>query len=140
MPGWSPTTSAKPPRTCGGTGRASPPTWAIDTGLPASDLLTKEVVADLAEEEKMRIAAVAHAETKFAARALAAIGRPAIALSLAEARDALDGTRRARTDLAAGCGVYQHTDAGRAVAELTSAHVARTIAQQTAEDSQSAER
>ena len=113
------------------------PTWAIDTGLPASDLLTKEVVADLAEEEKMRIAAVAHAETKFAARALAAIGRPAIAPSLAEARDALDGTRRARTDLAAGCGVYRHTDAGRAVAELTSAHVARTIAQQTAEDSQS---
>jgi hypothetical protein len=112
------------------------PTWALDTGLPASDQLTKEAVADLAEGEKMRIAAVAHAETKVAARALSAIGPPEVAPSLAEARSALGRTQQARADLAAGGGVYQHTDAGRAVAELTSAHVARTIAQQAAENSE----
>jgi conjugative relaxase-like TrwC/TraI family protein len=113
------------------------PTWAIDTGLPASDELTKEVVDDLAEGEKMHVAAIAHAETKFAVRALSPIGPPQVAPSLGEARDALDRTQQAKADLAAGGGVYQHTDAGRAVAELASAHVARTIAQQTAEDSQS---
>jgi hypothetical protein len=112
------------------------PTWAIDTGLPASDQLTKEVVADLAEEEKMRIAAVAHAETKFAARALAVTGSPELAPSLAEARNARDRTQQAMADLAVGGGVYQHTDAGRAVAELASAHVARTVARQAAENSQ----
>jgi len=112
------------------------PTWAIDTGLAASDQLTKEAVADLAEEEKMRIAAVVHAETKIAVRALAAIGPPEVVPSLAEVRNALGRTQQARTDLAAGGGVYQHTDAGRAVAELTSAHVARTIAQQAVENSQ----
>ena len=112
------------------------PTWAIDTGLPASDQLTKEVVADLAEEEKMRIAAVAHAETKFAARALTATGPLEVAPSLAEARNALRRTEQAMADLAVGGGVYQHTDAGRAVAELASAHVARTVARQAAENSQ----
>jgi hypothetical protein len=112
------------------------PTWAIDTGLPASDQLTKEAVADLAEEEKMRIAAVAHAETKFAARALTATGPLEVAPSLAEARNALRRTEQARADLAAAGGDYQHTDAGRAVAELASAHVARTVAQQAAENSQ----
>jgi len=112
------------------------PTWAIDTGLPASDQLTKEVVADLAEGEKMHVAAVARAETKFAVRALAAIRPAEVAPSLAEARDALRRTQQARADLAAGGGVYEHTDAGRAVAELASAHVARTMAQQAAENSQ----
>jgi hypothetical protein len=113
------------------------PTWAIDTGLPASDQLTKEAVADLTEGEKMRIAAVAHAETRFAARALSAIRPPEVAASLPEARDALARAEQARADLTAGCGVYQHTDAGRAATELTAAQVARTTAQQTAVNSQS---
>jgi conjugative relaxase-like TrwC/TraI family protein len=112
------------------------PAWAIDTGLPASDQLTKEAVADLAEGEKMRIAAVAHAETKIAARVLTAAGPPGVAPSLAQARKSLARTQQARADLAAGGGVFLHTDAGRAVSELASAHVARTIAQQAAENSQ----
>jgi conjugative relaxase-like TrwC/TraI family protein len=112
------------------------PTWAIDTVLPASGHLTKEAVADLTEGDKMRMAAVAHAETKIAARALAAIGPPEVAPSLAEARDALHRTEQARADLAAGGGAYQHTDAGRAVAELTSAHVATRVAEHVAKNSQ----
>jgi hypothetical protein len=112
------------------------PTWAIHTGLPAFDQLTKEAVADLAEGEKMRIAAVAYAETKFAARALSAIGSPEIAPSLTEARNALDRTRQAKADLASGGGVYLHTDAGRAVAELASARVARTTAELAAANGQ----
>jgi hypothetical protein len=112
------------------------PTWAIDTGLPASGQLTREAVTDLAEGDKMRIAAVAHAETKIAARALAAIGLPAVAPSLAEARNSLRRTEQARADLAAGGGAYQLTDAGRAVAELTSAQVATSVAELAAENSQ----
>jgi conjugative relaxase-like TrwC/TraI family protein len=112
------------------------PTWAIDTALPASGQMTKEAVADLTEADKMRIAAVAHAETKIAARALAAIGLPEVAPSLAEARNALRQTEQARADLAAGGGVHQQTDAGRAVTELTSAQVAACIAQQAAENRQ----
>jgi hypothetical protein len=84
----------------------------------------------------MRIAAVAHAETKIAARALAAIGLPAVAPSLAEARNSLRRTEQARADLAAGGGAYQLTDAGRAVAELTSAQVATSVAELAAENSQ----
>jgi hypothetical protein len=112
------------------------PTWAIDTGLPASGQMTKEGVADLTEGDKMRIAAIVHAETEIAARALAATGPPVFAPSLAEARNAFGRTQQARADLAAGCGTYQQTTAGRAVAELTSAQVARSIAQQAAENSQ----
>ncbi|HXY43623.1 MAG TPA: hypothetical protein VEH29_05520, partial [Acidimicrobiales bacterium] len=113
------------------------PTWAIDTGLPASDQLTREAVADLGKEDKMRIAAVAHAETKFVAGALAAIRPPEVAPSLAEARNALARTQQARADLASGGGVYQHTDAGRAVAELASAQIARAVARLAAENSHS---
>ena len=43
------------------------PTWAIDTGLPDPDELTRDTVAGLAEEQKVRIAALAHAQTKITA-------------------------------------------------------------------------
>jgi hypothetical protein len=39
------------------------PTWAIDTGLPATADLTPETVAAMTPEEKARAVAIAHAET-----------------------------------------------------------------------------
>jgi hypothetical protein len=39
------------------------PTWAIDTGLPATGDLTQEAVAAMTEEERSRVGAIAFAET-----------------------------------------------------------------------------
>ena len=112
------------------------PTWAIDTGLPAADKLTPDSFASLADDQRVRVAAVAHAQTKITANALTRIGPSALVLALADAQAALQQAQQARADLATGSGVYQHTDAGRAVADLTSAQIALTAAQRTAEDSQ----
>ena len=111
------------------------PTWAIDTGLPAADKLTPDSFAGLADDQRVRVAAVAHAQTKITANALSRIGPSALVLALADAQAALQQAQQARADLATGSGVYQHTDAGRAVADLTSAQIALTAAQRTAEDS-----
>ena len=112
------------------------PTWAIDTGLPAPDELTREIVANLAGEQKVQIAAVAHAGTKIMADALAAIRQPDIGTSLADTHSALQQAQRARADLFAGSGAYRDTDAGRAVAELGLAQVERAAAERAAENSE----
>ena len=112
------------------------PTWAIDTGLPAADKLTSNSFASLADDQRVQVAAVAHAQTKITANALTRIGPSALVLAVADARAAQEHAQQARADLATGSGVYQHTDAGRAVADLTSAQIALTAAQRTAEDSQ----
>ena len=112
------------------------PTWAIDTGVPAPDELTREIVANLTGEQKAQIAAVAHAGTKIMANALTAIRQPEVGASLADARSDLQQTQRARADLVAGSGVYRDTDAGRAVAELRFAQLERAAAERTAENIQ----
>ena len=111
------------------------PTWAIDSGLPAADKLTPDSFAGLADDQRVRVAAVAHAQTEITANALSRIGPSALVLALSDAQAALQQAQQARADLATGSGVYQHTDAGRAVADLTSAQIALTVAQRTAEDS-----
>jgi hypothetical protein len=111
------------------------PTWAIDTGLPDPHHLTNDTLAGLAEDERIRMAALAHTRTVIAADALSRIGTSEVAPTLVDARIALEGAQRARDDLAAGSGAYQYTDAGRAVADLAHAKAAWTVAQRKAENS-----
>jgi conjugative relaxase-like TrwC/TraI family protein len=109
------------------------PTWAIDTGLPDHHKLTGDTVAGLAEEEKVHLAAMAHAQTKITAKAIARIEPADLAPALAEARAALRQTQQARADLDAGRGAYQHTDAGRAVIDLAQAQAVLPAARWRAE-------
>jgi hypothetical protein len=111
------------------------PSWAIDTGLPDAAQLTLDLVAGLAEDERARIAALAHAQTVITADALARIRAPEVASSLVDALNPLQRAQQKRVDLAAGSGVYRFTDAGRAVADLANARVARAAAQRKAESS-----
>jgi conjugative relaxase-like TrwC/TraI family protein len=94
------------------------PAWAIDTGLPDQKSLTSETVARLGEEERFRVAALVLAETRMTANAIGSIRAPDLAPALAEAREALRQAEQARSDLKSGWGIYQHTEAGRAVADL----------------------
>ena len=104
------------------------PTWAIDTGLPDHDKLTADTVAGLADEQKVRIAAIAHAQTKITAKAINRIEPTDLAPALGDARAALHEAQQARADLDTGLGVYEHTDAGRAVADLVQARAALSAA------------
>jgi hypothetical protein len=109
------------------------PTWAIDTGLPDHETLTAEGAADLAGEQKFRIAAVLHAQVKTTARAIARIEPADLGPALADARAALQQTRQGRADVATGLGIYRHTDAGQAVGDLVEARAARYSAAWRAE-------
>ena len=109
------------------------PTWAIDTGLPDHEKLTAESVAGMADEQKVRLAAIAHAQIKITARAIARIEPTHLAPALADARAALQQTQQARTDLDMGLGIYRHTDASQAVGELIQARAARYSAAWRAE-------
>jgi hypothetical protein len=102
------------------------PTWAIDTGLADHDRLTRDTLAGLAEEEKVHLAAIAHAQIKMTAKAITGIGPPESAPTLADVQATLRQAQRARAELDTGQGCYQHTDAGRAVADL--AHARATLA------------
>jgi conjugative relaxase-like TrwC/TraI family protein len=97
------------------------PTWAIDTGLPDPETIAGQTVADLAEEDRLRIAALALAETKLTANAIGRIQPADLAPAIAEERVALRQAEQARADLKSGWGLYQHTEAGRAVADLAEA-------------------
>jgi len=97
------------------------PTWAIDTGLPDQQSLTSETVTQLAEEERSRIAALVLAETRITANAIDSIRPADLAPALAEARAALRQVEQAGADLKSGWGIYQHTEAGRAVSDLADA-------------------
>jgi conjugative relaxase-like TrwC/TraI family protein len=109
------------------------PTWAIDTGLPDHEKLTAESVAGLADEQKVRVAAIAHAQVKNTARAIAKIQPADLVPALADARAALEQAQQARADLDIGLGIYRHTDAGQAVGDLVQARAARYSAAWRAE-------
>lgn len=109
------------------------PTWAVDTGLPDHDKLTADTVVDLVDEQKIRIAAIVHAQTKIAARAIARVEPAGLAPALADARAALEQAQQARADLDIGLGIYLHTDAGQAVGDLVQARAARYSAAWRAE-------
>jgi hypothetical protein len=109
------------------------PTWAIDTGLPDYDALTSEIIAGLRDEEKFRVAALAHAKTKISAKAVTKIEPADLAPALADARAALIHVQRARAELVAGSGAYHYSDAGRAVADLAEAKLALSSARYRAE-------
>jgi conjugative relaxase-like TrwC/TraI family protein len=97
------------------------PTWAIDTGLPDYDRLTRDTVAGLADEEKAHLAAIAHAQIKMTSKAISGVGSPESSPTVADARAALREAQRARAELDTGHGCYEHTDAGRAIADLARA-------------------
>ncbi len=109
------------------------PTWAIDTGLPDHEELSADAVAGLAEEEKLHLAAIVHAQTKVAAKAIARIEPSDLAPAVAEAQAALHKAHQARAELDTGRGVYEHTEAGRAVGDLVQARAARYSAAWRAE-------
>jgi hypothetical protein len=109
------------------------PTWAIDTGLPDYDALTSEVIAGLRDEEKFRVAALAHARTKMSAKAATRVDPAGLAAALADARAALIHAEGARADLVTGSDAYCDSDAGRAVAELAEAKLALSSARYRAE-------
>jgi hypothetical protein len=96
-------------------------TWAIDTGLPDQKSLTGTTVARTTEEERFRLAALVLAERMMTANAIASIRPADLAPALAEARATLRQAEHARADLKRGWGIYQHTEAGRAVADLAEA-------------------
>jgi len=97
------------------------PTWAIDTGLPDRQSLRRETVARLPEEERFHVAALVLAETRMTANAIDSIRTADLAPALAEARGALRQAEKARDDLKSGWAIYQHTEIGRAVADLAEA-------------------
>jgi hypothetical protein len=109
------------------------PTWAIDTGLPDYEAITSEIIAGLRDEEKFRVAALAHAKTKISAKAVSRIEAADLAPDLAGARAALSDAQRARADLVTGSGAYCYSDAGRAVADLADAKLALSSARYRAE-------
>ncbi len=109
------------------------PTWAIDTGLPDHDKPTRENVAGLAEQQRVNLAAMAHAQIDITATAIARIEPADLAPALAEARAALGQAQQARADLDTGRGAYQHTHVGRAVTDLAEAQAALSAARWRAE-------
>jgi conjugative relaxase-like TrwC/TraI family protein len=109
------------------------PTWAIDTGLPDYDKLTGDAVAGMAEEHKVHLAAIVHAQIGITAKAISRIEPADVAPALADARAGLHLVQQARADLATGLGVYRHTDAGQAVGDLAQARAAWYAARWRAE-------
>ena len=75
------------------------PTWAIDTGLPAADQLTANFFASLADDQRVQVAAVAHAQTKITATALTRIDLPVLVLAVADARAAQEHARDSKPGL-----------------------------------------
>ena len=109
------------------------PTWALDTALPDPATLTRERFQALPSDQQARFAALLHAETAMAGDAIAGIGLPDRAATLGQAETALAHARQARADLDTGGGVWQDSDAGRAVRDLAQARQARQQAERAAE-------
>jgi hypothetical protein len=105
------------------------PTWALDSALPDRQALTREQLQALPREQQARVAALFHAETALAADAIVGICLPDRAATLAQAEAALNAARQARADLDTGDGVWQDSDAGRAVTDLAQGRHARQRAE-----------
>ncbi len=105
------------------------PTWALDTGLPATTL--REAVASLATPGQARVVALALARSRATANAIGtAAGLSTSAAELAKARAALHQAEQTRADLSTGRGAYLGTEAGQAVADLARAEAGLAAARQ----------
>jgi hypothetical protein len=107
--------------------------WAVDTALPSVASLTRERLQGLPSDQQARVAALLHAETAVAGDAIAGICLPERAATLGQAETALQQARRARADLDTGGGLWQVTEAGRAVRDLAQARQAREQAEWAAD-------
>jgi len=106
-------------------GRQLRPTWAIDTGLPSQESLSKESLSHLAKADRVRLGALVHARLQMTRDAVMgavpADPRPA----LVEAKAALSQAHQARVDLQDGRGAHHDTQAGQAARELAQAIAAQ---------------
>jgi hypothetical protein len=105
------------------------PTWAIDTALPNPATLTRERFQTLPPDQQAGFAALLHAETSIAGDAIASIRVPNRADTLGHAEAALAQAQQARNDLETGSGLWQTTEAGRAVRDLAHARHERQQAE-----------
>lgn len=111
------------------------PTWAIQTGVPAPTVTTREALAALADPGQARLVALALAQAKACGDALVRLGPDSSRSELADARAALRRAEQDLSDLKAGDGAYSGTEAGRAVSDLARAQATLTAAAWTAEHS-----
>jgi hypothetical protein len=109
------------------------PTWAIDTALPDQGAVTRECFQAIPSDQQARIAALLHAQTAIAANAISGICLPNRAATLGQAEAALAQAQEARADLETGSGLWQDSEAGRAVRDLAQARQAREQARQGAD-------
>jgi hypothetical protein len=123
-------------RTCGrewSTRRT--PIWAIQTGVPAPSVATREALAALADPGQARVVAMALAQAKASGEALVRLRPDSSRSELADARAALHRAEQDLSDLKVGRGAYSGTEAGRAVSDLARARGALTAATWAAEHS-----
>jgi hypothetical protein len=109
------------------------PAWALDTSIPQPTGLTREHCHALPSDQQARVAAILHAETALAGDAGVGIGLPDRAATLGQAEAVLAQARQARQDLDTGRGVWQTTEAGQAVRDLSRARQARRQAELAAD-------
>jgi hypothetical protein len=109
------------------------PTWALDTALPDPTALTRQRFQALPSDQQARVAALLHAESALAGNAIVGIGLPDRAATLGQAEAALAQARQARADLENGGGVWQDSEAGKAVRDLARARHAREQAERAAD-------
>jgi hypothetical protein len=105
------------------------PAWAMDTALPDPATLTREQFQALPSDQQAGVTALLHAETFIAGSAIVGIGLPDRAATLGQAEAALNEAKKARADLETGRGLWQATQAGRAVRDLAQARDARDDAE-----------
>jgi conjugative relaxase-like TrwC/TraI family protein len=109
------------------------PTWAIDTGQPASRQPGVEQPDGPTPQHQIRLAALLSAESAIAAKALGELRRPDRREAIEQARGQLERLRRQRAYLDKGRGVYHDSDAGTAVRDLSEAERAGKHARWEAE-------
>jgi hypothetical protein len=109
------------------------PAWAIDSALPDRATLTWEHFQTLPPDQQACFAALLRAETAIAGNAIVGVHLPNRAATLGHAEAALANAQQIRNDLETGTGVWQTTEAGRAVRDLTQARAAREQAEWTAD-------
>jgi conjugative relaxase-like TrwC/TraI family protein len=107
-------------------------TWALDSALPERATLTRQSQQALPPNQQAHVAALLHAETALASEAIVGIGLPDRAATLGQAEGALAQAQQARAELDTGTGVWQATEAGRAVRDLAQARQARQQADRAA--------
>ncbi len=109
------------------------PTWAIQTGVPADTVTTREALVALVDPGQARVVAMALAQAKACGDALVRLRPDWSRRELAEARAAVSRAEQDLSDLNAGNGAYSGTEAGRAVADGACAEGALNAASWAAE-------